>query len=213
VTRLVLASTSPARLRLLRDGGIEPDTIAPGVDEDALVERLTAEGLIAGTADMVLALARAKAEAVLDNPIARDAIVIGCDSSLEFAGEALGKPHEPHVARERWMAMRGNSGTLFSGHWVIDNRQPQPGRLAPAAGRVSASVVHFADITDAEIDAYVATGEPLKVAGAFTIDGLGGAFLRGIEGDSHTVVGLSLPTLRDLVRELGVEYTSLWNRA
>jgi len=213
VTRLVLASTSPARLRLLRDGGIEPDTIAPGVDEDALVERLTAEGLIAGTADMVLALARAKVEAVLDNPIARDAIVIGCDSSLEFAGEALGKPHEPHVARERWMAMRGNSGTLFSGHWVIDNRQPQPGRLAPAAGRVSASVVHFADITDAEIDAYVATGEPLKVAGAFTIDGLGGAFLRGIEGDSHTVVGLSLPTLRDLVRELGVEYTSLWNRA
>jgi len=213
VTRLVLASTSPARLRLLRDGGIEPDTIAPGVDEDALVERLTAEGLIAGTADMVLALARAKAEAVLDNPIARDAIVIGCDSSLEFAGEALGKPHEPHVARERWMAMRGNSGTLFSGHWVIDNRQPQPGRLAPAAGRVSASVVHFADITDAEIDAYVATGEPLKVAGAFTIDGLGGAFLRGIEGDSHTVVGLSLPTLRDLVRELGVDYPSLWNRA
>jgi len=213
VTRLVLASTSPARLRLLRDGGIEPDTIAPGVDEDALVERLTAEGLIAGTADMVLALARAKVEAVLDNPIARDAIVIGCDSSLEFAGEALGKPHEPHVARERWMAMCGNSGTLFSGHWVIDNRQPQPGRLAPAAGRVSASVVHFADITDAEIDAYVATGEPLKVAGAFTIDGLGGAFLRGIEGDSHTVVGLSLPTLRDLVRELGVEYTSLWNRA
>ena len=213
MTRLVLASTSPARLRLLRDGGIEPDTIAPGVDEDALVERLTAEGLIAGTADMVLALARAKVEAVLDNPIARDAIVIGCDSSLEFAGEALGKPHEPHVARERWMAMRGNSGTLFSGHWVIDNRQPQPGRLAPAAGRVSASVVHFADITDAEIDAYVATGEPLKVAGAFTIDGLGGAFLRGIEGDSHTVVGLSLPTLRDLVRELGVEYTSLWNRA
>ena len=213
MTRLVLASTSPARLRLLRDGGIEPDTIAPGVDEDALVERLTAEGLIAGTADMVLALARAKAEAVLDNPIARDAIVIGCDSSLEFAGEALGKPHEPHVARERWMAMRGNSGTLFSGHWVIDNRQPQPGRLAPAVGRVSASVVHFADITDAEIDAYVATGEPLKVAGAFTIDGLGGAFLRGIEGDSHTVVGLSLPTLRDLVRELGVEYTSLWNRS
>ena len=212
MTRLVLASTSPARLRLLRDGGIEPETIAPGVDEDALVERLTAMGAIAGTADMVLALAKAKAEAVLDNPIARDAIVIGCDSSLEFAGEALGKPHEPHVARERWKAMRGKSGTLFSGHWVIDNRNPEPGRLAPAAGRVSASVVHFADITDAEIDAYVATGEPLKVAGAFTIDGLGGAFLRGIEGDSHTVVGLSLPTLRDLVRELGVDYTSLWNR-
>ena len=212
MTRLVLASTSPARLRLLRDGGIEPQTIAPGVDEDAVVERLTAMGAITGTADMVLALAKAKAEAVLDQPDARGALVIGCDSSLEFAGEALGKPHDPHVARERWLAMRGKTGTLFSGHWVIDNRNPEPGKLPPAVGRVSASKVHFADLTEAEIDAYVATGEPLKVAGAFTIDGLGGAFLRGIEGDAHTVVGLSLPTLRELVRELGVEYTSLWNR-
>lgn len=212
MTRLVLASTSPARLRLLRDGGIEPGTIAPGVDEDALVERLTAMGAIAGTSDMVLALAKAKAEAALDNADARGALVIGCDSSLEFDGEALGKPHEPHVARERWLAMRGKTGTLYSGHWVIDNRNPEPGKLPPAVGRVSASKVHFADITEAEIDAYVATGEPLKVAGAFTIDGLGGAFLRSIEGDAHTVVGLSLPTLRALVRELGVEYTSLWNR-
>ena len=213
MTRLVLASTSPARLRLLRDGGIEPITIAPGVDEDALVERLTAEGAIANTADMVLALARAKAEAVLDHPEARGALVIGCDSSLEFYGEALGKPHQPEVARQRWLAMRGRSGTLFSGHWVIDNREPAPGQQPPATGTASASVVHFADLTEAEIDAYVATGEPLKVAGAFTIDGLGGAFLRGIEGDAHTVVGLSLPTLRLLVRELGVEYTSLWNRS
>lgn len=196
----------------MRDGGIEPGTIAPGVDEDAVVERLTAMGAIAGTSDMVLALAKAKAEAVLDNPDARGALVIGCDSSLEFDGEALGKPHEPHVARERWLAMRGKTGTLYSGHWVIDNRNPEPGKLPPAVGRVSASKVHFADITEAEIDAYVATGEPLKVAGAFTIDGLGGAFLRSIEGDAHTVVGLSLPTLRELVRELGVEYTSLWNR-
>ena len=213
MTRLVLASTSPARLRLLRDGGIEPTTIAPGVDEDAVVERLTAMGAISGTADMVHALAKAKAEAVLDQPDARGALVIGCDSSLEFDGEALGKPHEPEVARERWLAMRGKTGTLYSGHWVIDNRNPEPGKLSPAVGRVSASKVHFADLTEAEIDAYVATGEPLKVAGAFTIDGLGGAFLRGIEGDAHTVVGLSLPTLRELVRELGVEYTSLWNRA
>ena len=213
MTRLVLASTSPARLRLLRDGGIEPTTIAPGVDEDAVVERLTLMGAISGTADMVHALAKAKAEAVLDHPEARGALVIGCDSSLEFDGEALGKPHEPHLARERWLAMRGKTGTLYSGHWVIDNRNPEPGTMPPATGRVSASKVHFADLTDAEIDAYVATGEPLKVAGAFTIDGLGGAFLRGIEGDAHTVVGLSLPTLRELVRELGVEYTSLWNRS
>jgi septum formation protein len=197
----------------LRDGGIEPTTIAPGVDEDAVVERLTAMGAINGTADMVHALAKAKAEAVLDQPDARGALVIGCDSSLEFDGEALGKPHEPQLASERWLAMRGKTGTLYSGHWVIDNRNPEPGKLSPAVGRVSASKVHFADLTEAEIDAYVATGEPLKVAGAFTIDGLGGAFLRGIEGDAHTVVGLSLPTLRELVRELGVEYTSLWNRS
>ncbi len=197
----------------MRDGGIEPTTIAPGVDEDAVVERLTAMGAITGTSDMVHALAKAKAEAVLDQPDARGALVIGCDSSLEFDGEALGKPHEPQLARERWLAMRGKTGTLYSGHWVIDNRNPEPGKLSPAVGRVSASKVHFADLTEAEIDAYVATGEPLKVAGAFTIDGLGGAFLRGIEGDAHTVVGLSLPTLRELVRELGVEYTSLWNRS
>ena len=197
----------------MRDGGIEPTTIAPGVDEDAVVERLTAMGAISGTADMVHALAKAKAEAVLDQPDARGALVIGCDSSLEFDGEALGKPHEPQVARERLLAMRGKTGILYSGHWVIDNRNPEPGKLPPAVGRVSASKVHFADLTEAEIDAYVATGEPLKVAGAFTIDGLGGAFLRGIEGDAHTVVGLSLPTLRELVRELGVEYTSLWNRS
>jgi septum formation protein len=110
------------------------------------------------------------------------------------------------------MAMRGRAGTLYSGHWVIDNRNPEPGVMPPAAGRVSSSIVHFADITDLEIDAYVATGEPLKVAGAFTIDGLGGAFLRSIEGDAHTVIGLSLTTLRELVRSLGIEYTSLWNR-
>jgi septum formation protein len=108
--------------------------------------------------------------------------------------------------------MRGRAGTLFSGHWVIDNRNPVAGQLSPANGRVSSSIVHFADITDAEIDAYVATGEPLKVAGAFTIDGLGGAFLRSIEGDAHTVIGLSLPTLRDLVNGLGVDYVSMWNK-
>jgi septum formation protein len=161
---------------------------------------------------MVQILAKAKAEAVLDHPDAAGAIIIGCDSSLEFDGKSLGKPHEADVARDRWRSMRGRAGTLFSGHWVIDNRSPKAGQLPPAAGRVSSSIVHFADITDAEIDAYVATGEPLKVAGAFTIDGLGGAFLRSIEGDAHTVIGLSLPTLRELIISLGVEYPSLWNK-
>jgi septum formation protein len=212
VTRLVLASTSPARLALLRAGGIEPTTIAPGVDEDAVDAGAREQGLIETTADMVHILAKAKAEAVLNHPDAAGAIIVGCDSSLDFDGKSLGKPHEPEVARDRWRSMRGRAGTLFSGHWVIDNRNPIAGRLPPATGRVSSSIVHFADITDAEIDAYVATGEPLKVAGAFTIDGLGGAFLRSIEGDAHTVIGLSLPTLRELVISLGVEYPSLWNK-
>ncbi|MEY4066938.1 MAG: hypothetical protein RIQ44_150, partial [Actinomycetota bacterium] len=110
---------------------------------------------------------------------------------------------------KRWQALRGNSGKLFSGHWVIDNRDPENPK---AVGRASSSVVHFANLSDTEIEAYVATGEPLKVAGAFTIDGLGGAFLTGIEGDPHTVIGLSLPTLRELIIELGIEYPSLWNR-
>jgi septum formation protein len=210
VTKLVLASTSPARLALLKAGGIDPVTIAPGVDEDAAVERATSMGLIAGTADMVQFLAKAKAEAVLDRIEAQGALIIGCDSSLEFEGQALGKPHEPQVAIDRWKQMRGRAGTLYSGHWVIDNRNPKPGEMAPATGRTSSTIVHFADISDAEIEAYVATREPLKVAGAFTIDGIGGAFIRSIEGDSHTVVGLSLATLRDLSLKLGVEYSSLW---
>ena len=210
VTRLVLASTSPARLALLKAGGIKPVTIAPGVDEDAAVERAQSMGLISNTAEMVGFLAKAKAEAVVDRIEAQGALIIGCDSSLEFDGEALGKPHEPQVAIDRWKSMRGRAGTLYSGHWVIDNRNAQPGVVPPAAGRTSSTIVHFADLSDEEIEAYVATKEPLKVAGAFTIDGLGGAFIRSIEGDSHTVVGLSLSTLRDLSIQLGVPYQSLW---
>jgi septum formation protein len=217
MTRLVLASTSPARLVLLRNGGIEPICIAPQVDEDLVAAVAEAEGLIKSTADVVGFLARAKAEAVLNHPDAIDSFIIGCDSSLEFAGESLGKPHLPEVARNRWLAMRGQSGKLFSGHHLIDNRisadvaarQNNSGR--PAVNRVSSATVHFANLGDAEIDAYVATGEPLKVAGAFTIDGLGGAFIRAIEGDPHTVIGLSLPTLREMAIELGVDYFSLWN--
>lgn len=212
MTRLVLASTSPARLALLRAGGIEPTTLSPGVDEDAVADRASKMGLINSTADLVHVLAKAKAEAVVNHPDAQGALIIGCDSSLEFDGKSLGKPHDPEVARDRWLAMRGRAGTLFSGHWIIDNRTPLTGLASPSAGRVSSSIVHFADISNEEVDAYVATGEPLKVAGAFTIDGLGGAFLKSIEGDAHTVIGLSLPTLRDLVISLGVSYPSLWNK-
>jgi septum formation protein len=194
----------------LRAGGIEPTTIAPGVDEDAVVARAESMGHIANSQDMVLLLAKAKAEAVVGHPDAQDAIIIGCDSALEFGGKTLGKPHEPAVAAARWRELRGNSGTLHSGHWLIDNRTGET--MPPATGKTSSTIVHFADLSDAEIDAYVATGEPLEVAGAFTVDSLGGAFISRIEGDSHTVVGLSLPTLRELARVLGVEYTSFWNR-
>jgi len=208
VTKLVLASTSPARLRLLRDGGIEPITISPGVDEELLTEDGLASGDISNTQDMVLLLARAKAEAVLNHPDAQGALIIGCDSSLDLDGEALGKPHDPEVAIERWKSMRGRSGRLYTGHWLIDNRDPANPK---AQGQATNTTVHFANLSDSEILAYVGTGEPLKVAGAFTIDGLGGAFIRAIEGDSHTVVGLSLSTLRDLCIKLGVDYPSLWS--
>lgn len=208
MTKLVLASTSPARLRLLRDGGIEPVTISPEVDEELLTEQALANGEITNTADMVLLLARAKAEAVLNHPEAQSALIIGCDSSLDLDGEALGKPHDPEVAIERWKSMRGRSGRLYTGHWLIDNRDPANPK---AQGQATNTTVHFANLSDSEILAYVGTGEPLKVAGAFTIDGLGGAFIRAIEGDSHTVVGLSLPTLRELCIKLGVDYPSLWS--
>ncbi|MEY3933423.1 MAG: hypothetical protein RLZZ606_22 [Actinomycetota bacterium] len=209
MTKLVLASTSPARLRLLRDGGIEPVTISPGVDEELVTQLALEAGEITNTQDMVLLLAKAKAEAVLNHPEAKGALIIGCDSSLDLDGESLGKPHEPEVAIERWKSMRGRSGRLYTGHWLIDNRENSPS--PKAVGQATNTTVHFADLSDSEILAYVDTGEPLKVAGAFTIDGLGGAFIRAIEGDSHTVVGLSLSTLRDLCIKLGVDYPSLWS--
>jgi septum formation protein len=210
MTSLVLASTSPARLTLLRNAGIEPIVIAPGVDEPAVAARAEAAGLIGSVADLVQLLAKAKGEAVALNPDSAGHIIVACDSSLELDGVSLGKPHQPEVARDRWRSMRGRSGTLHTGHWVIDNRNPQPGQLPPATGVVTSTVVHFADLSDAEIDAYVDTGEPLQVAGAFTIDARGGAFIRAIEGDSHSVTGLSLAALRVACQQLGVEYTSLW---
>lgn len=182
--------------------------IAPNVDEEQVGEMALAAGTISTTADLVLLLAKCKAEAVVQNPLAEDALIIGCDSALDLDGEALGKPLEPEVAIERWKAMRGRSGRLYTGHWLIDNRVKTP--MPPATGRATNTNVHFASLSDQEILAYVGTGEPLKVAGAFTIDGLGGAFIRAIEGDAHTVVGLSLPTLRELSISLGVDYPSLW---
>ena len=206
--RLLLASTSPARLTVLRGGGIEPIVIAPNADEEELTAVALAEGLIETTQEMVAFLARAKADSVLERPEAIGCLILGCDSSLEFEGESLGKPHDPEVAIERWRRLRGKSGVLHSGHYLIDNRDPANRR---SAGATSSAKVFFENLSDQEIEDYVATGEPLKVAGAFTIDGRGGAFLSGIEGDPHTVIGLSLPTLRKLTGELGLHYPDFWN--
>jgi septum formation protein len=211
--RLYLASTSPARLATLRAAGIEPVLLSPGVDEDAVVE---AEKPTSAE-DMVLLLARVKAEAVLGRTVDGepiDGFILGGDSAFELDGEIYGKPHLPEVARERWRKQRGREGQLHSGHWLIDSRG---GVLATtgtiATGGVSTATVRFADdITDDEIDAYVATGEPLRVAGAFTIDSLGAPFIESVDGDPHAVVGLSLALLRKLLGRFGVAWPALWNR-
>ena len=207
MTRLVLASSSPARLALLGAAGIVPEVVVPSVDEGALTDGLKSTNPNVSTEQLVEYLAKAKAESVVSDPRTFGALILGGDSALEFQGASLGKPHEPEVAIARWKQLRGNSGTLYSGHCLIDNTDPKNSKMV---SKVSSTKVFFSDLTDAEISAYVATGEPLKVAGAFTIDGMGGAFLDRIEGDAHTVVGLSLRVLRDLTRQLGAEYTSLW---
>ncbi len=217
--RLILASASPARLATLRSAGIEPEVIVSGVDESPITADTPAE--------LALRLAGLKAEAVasgLDGPAQPDSrhrthgnrtprnspnspppLVLGCDSVLELDGIPYGKPHTAEVAIERWRRMRGRSGVLHTGHCLIHG-----GRQI---SRGAATVVHFAALSDAEIAAYVATGEPLAVAGAFTLDGLGGAFVSGIEGDPHNVVGVSLPLLRTMLAELGLSYVDLWPNA
>jgi septum formation protein len=211
--RVLLASTSPARLMLLRQAGVEPRTAAPDVDEEAVVAAVeAAEGRTLTPTEHVLLLARRKAAAVVaaleEDGEDFDGVVIGGDSMFELDGEILGKPYTPDAATARWHDMRGRTGVLHSGHSVI--------RLAPCAAPVeahavaAASVSFAADVTDAEIAAYVATGEPLLVAGAFTVDSLGGPFITRVEGDPSTVVGMSLSTLRSLCRELGVMWTDLW---
>ncbi len=197
--RIVLASASPARLEVLRRAGVSAEAIVSGVDEAAIE--------VDPPAALALTLARLKAAAVADD-LSGDVptVVIGCDSLLDFEGQAQGKPAGVAEARQRWQAMRGRSGALHTGHRVIVI--DSDGSRATEA--VASTVVHFADLSDAEIDAYVATGEPLLVAGAFTVDGLGGPFVTGIEGDHHNVVGLSLPLLRSMLLELGVAWPSLW---
>ncbi|MEE6283091.1 Maf family protein [Georgenia sp. MJ170] len=205
--RLVLASASPARLATLRSAGIDPTVSVSDVDEPAVLARETAHRPLPA-AEQVLVLARAKARDVAAQ--ATGDLVLGCDSMLELDGAVHGKPDDAATAVSRWRAMRGRSGVLHSGHWLVDLRAGREGPALREVGASSATVVHFADLSDAEIDAYVATGEPLAVAGAFTIDGLGGPFVERIEGDHHGVVGVSLPLLRTLLGELDVTITDLW---
>jgi septum formation protein len=195
--QLVLASASPARLATLRSAGVEPLVIVSGIDESQV------EGL--PPAELALQLAELKCEAVAGREGVPDgALVLGCDSVLELDGLALGKPDDADDATSRWRRMRGRSGVLHTGHSLRDTAS---GRVAAAT---ASTTVHFAEVTDDEIAAYVGTGEPLSVAGAFTVDGLGGAFVTRIEGDHHNVVGLSLPLVRELTAELGRSWIDLW---
>lgn len=163
-------------------------------------------------ADVALLLARAKGEDVArSRKLADDpgALVLGCDSVLELDGEVHGKPADPGEATARWRRMRGRSGVLHTGHWVVDDRDPDDGGTRGTLGATASTTVHFADVDDREIEAYVATGEPLRVAGAFTLDGLGAPYVRAIEGDPSNVVGVSLPLLRELLAELGLPWHRL----
>ncbi len=200
VVRLVLASASPARLRTLRSAGLSPEVVVSGVDETAVSAPTVTE--------LVSRLARLKAEtaAAQLGDDQQTTIVVGCDSLLELDEAAYGKPRSAADAIERWHRMRGRSGLLHTGHHVLVRGAGQQ----RSDSAVASTTVHFADLTDAEISAYVATGEPLEVAGAFTVDGLGGGFITGIEGDHHNVVGISLPLLRTMLGGLGVAWPTLW---
>ncbi|WP_138443835.1 Maf family protein [Sinomonas susongensis] len=202
---LVLASKSPARTKLLAEAGIPHRVIVSAVDEEAVA----AAHPDATPGETALLLARAKAEAVATLPEAAGTLVLGCDSVFEFDGEALGKPYTAEVATERLRAMSGRSGVLHTGHWLVDCRDG----ILSDDGVLSSAVVEFTEMSDDEIAAYVATGEPLQCAGSFTIDGFGGAFLARVEGDPHTVVGLSVSTLRSLLARGGVALTDLWEPA
>lgn len=219
---MILASKSPARLTTLENAGITPLVRVSNVDEDAVTAALPPD---ASPGEIVCALAKAKAQDVAhafvqergERP--RDGeecyLVVGSDSMLEIGGRMVGKPYTPQVAVERIREMRGQNATLWTGHSVIkihwDDRTNR-WHCSGAQTEPAATTVRFGQISDCEIDAYVATGEPLQVAGSFTIDGLGGPFIEGVTGDPHAVVGLSLPLMRRLVNRFGIQWPQLWNR-
>ncbi len=206
---VVLASASPARLATLRDAGVHPRVVVSGVDETTVSTPDPAE-LSLGLAVLKARAVAARLTAEAAGEPGPDRFVIGCDSVLEVDGEVRGKPEDAEQARSWWRAMRGRRGVLHTGHCLCVLARPGDERGPAEVARSVSTTVHFADPSDEEVDAYVSTGEPLAVAGAFTVDGLGGAFVQGIEGDHHNVVGLSLPVLREMFAEVGVRWTDLW---
>ena len=196
--RIILASASPSRKRLLESAGISPEIYVSGVDEE------DPDLLSLKPSEMVIALAIMKAHTVRNShPVGENALVIGCDSTFEFNGQNLGKPLTREAAIERALMMRGKSGCLHTGHSVIDTAQDIE------VSDISTSKVTFADMTDREIEDYVASGEPLQVAGGFTLDGRSAPFITHIDGDPSGIIGLSLPTLRKIMINLGVEWGDL----
>jgi septum formation protein len=207
MTRIVLGSASTGRLRVLRNAGIDPLVVVSGVDEDAAIAALGADP---DPAAVVTTLARAKADAVareLDALVAADCVVIGCDSMLYVDGELRGKPGTPEEARRQWNSMAGRAGQLFTGHCVVRILDARTIAIETAA---EVTTVRFSIPTEAELTAYIAGGEPLNVAGAFTIDGLGGWFVDGVEGDPSNVVGLGLAVTRRLLESVGLSIGDLW---
>ncbi|WP_278315415.1 Maf family protein [Lolliginicoccus levis] len=216
-TRLVLASASPARLAVLRAAGVEPLVQVSGVDEEAIIESL---GPGAGPEETVIRLAQAKAHSVANDIVpdldgvcwagaedVLDCVVIGCDSMLRIGGELQGKPLSRDVARDRWKTMMGSTGDLLTGHCVVRVRD---GAIVDEATGCSTTRVHFGAPSEPDLEAYLATGEPLEVAGAFTLDGLGGWFIDRIEGDPSSVIGIGLPLVRELLGKVGVTVSTLW---
>jgi septum formation protein len=205
--QLVLASQSPARLQVLRGAGIEPVQYVSGVDEDALAASMagtTPEELVAGLAE-----AKARTVAAAVAPEHPDSVIVGCDSMLAHEGLLVGKPGSPERARERWVLMGGGAGVLLTGHAVL---RIQNGALGALASGTAQTTIRFGTPSPAEIDAYIATGEPMDVAGGFTLDGYGGWFVDGVEGDPSSVIGISLPLTRRLLVEVGVSVVDLWAR-
>lgn len=211
---LLLASASEGRRATLRAARIVHGVLPVDLDEDALLTSARGRADVAGSpltvAEEVLLLAREKAQTATSRS-GGGYVVLGGDSMLELDGEAVGKPLTAEKAAQRWRAMRGRTGTLHSGHWLIDDRDPDDGGTGATLGATASCAVTFAELSEEEIDAYVTTGEPLGVAGGFTIDGLAGPFITSVEGDPHAVVGLSLPLLRELLAEIGISVHELWD--